>query len=45
MADRKDKIPAERRFYLRFAAAQIVGLYNASGKPDKAAEWKRGLDQ
>ena len=41
MAARKDSISAEDRYHLDRAHSWIVQLYEAWGKPDKAAEWKQ----
>ncbi len=41
MSDRKAKIPAGNSYYLDFARASIVQMYRSSGKPEKAAEWKK----
>jgi hypothetical protein len=40
---REAKIPAPNRSRLRAAAARIVPFYEAWGKPDKAAEWRKTL--
>ena len=40
---REAKIPAESRLRANDAAERIVRLYEAWGKPDQAAVWKRKL--
>jgi eukaryotic-like serine/threonine-protein kinase len=40
---REASIPAPSRGQLAAAAARIVPLYEAWGRPDKAAEWRRSL--
>ncbi|HTT62820.1 MAG TPA: hypothetical protein VMG35_13290, partial [Bryobacteraceae bacterium] len=41
VAARKDSISAEDRYHLDRAHSWIVQLYEAWGKPEKAAEWKQ----
>ena len=41
MLARKDRIDAPERFHLQLAHRWVVQLYQAWGKPDKAAEWKK----
>jgi len=41
---REAKIPAPRKDSLASAAARIVKLYEAWGKADKAAEWRKKLE-
>ena len=41
MLARKGSIAAPDRFHLELAHQWIVQLYQAWGKPDKAAEWKK----
>ena len=43
MNTREAKIPALSRPYLDEAAGRVVRLYEAWGKPEKAAEWGRKL--
>jgi eukaryotic-like serine/threonine-protein kinase len=43
MMARATKIPAPSKKLLSAAAAQIVPFYEAWGKPDKAAEWRKKL--
>jgi tetratricopeptide (TPR) repeat protein len=40
MLARKDRIPVERDYYLDRAHKWLMELYEASGKPEKAAEWR-----
>ena len=40
---REDKIPADHRKKLAEAAARIVPFYEAWGKAEKAAEWRKRL--
>ena len=40
MIARKDQIPAPYRYHLDLAHQWLIQLYQAWGKPDKAAEWK-----
>jgi serine/threonine protein kinase/tetratricopeptide (TPR) repeat protein len=42
---RAAKVPKSARNYLSSAAERIIGLYDAWGKPDKAAEWRKTLAQ
>jgi tetratricopeptide (TPR) repeat protein/predicted Ser/Thr protein kinase len=41
MVDRTDRIDVPLRFFVDDARRRIVELYQAWGKPDKAAEWRR----
>ncbi len=43
MRTREAKIPALGKKRVAEAAARIVPFYEAWGKPDKAAEWRRRL--
>ena len=43
MKIREARIPAQSRSRLVEAGKRIVTLYNAWGKPDKAAEWMKKL--
>lgn len=43
MAEREDRIPAYNKDYLTRAGDAIVRLYQASGRSDRAAEWKATL--
>jgi hypothetical protein len=45
MKQREDKIPAEGKPRLKEAQRRLVQLYEATGRPDKAAEWKKKLDE
>jgi serine/threonine protein kinase len=45
MKAREARIPQLARHYLAAAAARIVPFYEAWGKPEKAAEWRKRLDQ
>jgi eukaryotic-like serine/threonine-protein kinase len=40
LVDRKDRIEAPARFYVDIAHEWVVTLYEAWGRPDKAAEWQ-----
>ena len=44
MKPREDKIPAPTKSRLPEAAERAVRLYEAWGKPEKAAEWKAKLE-
>jgi hypothetical protein len=44
METREAKIPAPFRKLLAAAAARIVPFYEAWGKPDRAAEWRKKLE-
>jgi hypothetical protein len=41
MLARKDRIDVPDRYHLELAHRWVVRLYQAWGKPDKAAEWKK----
>jgi hypothetical protein len=41
MQARKDRMQAEDRYHLDLAREWLVQLYQALGKPQKAAEWKK----
>ena len=43
MKERESRITAPDQFRLREAAARVVRLYEAWGKPEKATEWKAKL--
>ena len=43
MQQRKEKIPASGRPRLKETLQRLVQLYNATGPPDQAAEWKQKL--
>ena len=43
MKAREAKIPAQSKIYLAQAAERIVALYDAWGKPEKAAEWREKI--
>ena len=45
MKAREARIAARSRRHLAAAAARIVPFYEAWGKADKAAEWRRKLGQ
>ena len=40
MLARKDRIAVPDRYHLELANQWLIQLYQAWGKPDKAAEWK-----
>jgi tetratricopeptide (TPR) repeat protein len=42
MLARKDRIAVPDQYHLRLAHQWLVQLYQAWGKPDKAAEWRKG---
>ncbi len=42
---RESKIPWEGRYVLKNALQRIVQLYEATNRPDKAAEWKQKLTE
>jgi serine/threonine protein kinase len=44
MKQRKAEIPLNARKCLTYAAKQLVQLYEAWGKPEKAAEWRKELE-
>jgi len=41
MLARKDRMEVPDRYHLELARQWIVQLYQAWGKPDKAAEWAK----
>ena len=43
MNQRQEKIPPEYKFRLRECLECLVHLYEATGRPDQAAEWKKKL--
>ena len=43
MKAREAKIPAAGKVRLKVASARVVALYDAWGKPEKAAEWRTRL--
>ena len=43
MKSREDKLPTAFKKFVPEAAARIVQLYEAWGKPEKAAEWRAKL--
>ena len=43
MKQRQDKIPANGRVRLKEALQRLVQLYEETGRPDQAAEWKQKL--
>jgi serine/threonine protein kinase/Tfp pilus assembly protein PilF len=45
MKQREDKIPAIGRPRLRESLQRLVQLYEATGRPDQAAEWKKRLEE
>jgi tetratricopeptide (TPR) repeat protein len=45
MEQRKDKIPAERKSWLKETLRRLVQLYEATDRPAQAAEWKRKLEE
>ena len=45
MKQRVAQIPPEARIRLRKVVEWIVSLYEAWGKPAKAAEWRKTLEQ
>jgi eukaryotic-like serine/threonine-protein kinase len=44
LKDRVSKMPSDQRFQLTHAVERLVRLYEAWGKPDKAAKWRRELE-
>jgi serine/threonine protein kinase/Tfp pilus assembly protein PilF len=44
LVDQKNKIPPRYHGYIGEATQALVNLYDAWGKKDKAAEWRRKLD-
>src|SRR5207249_5022929 len=44
MKQREAKIPANAKVRLTEALERLVQLYDAWGKPDKAAEWRKELE-
>jgi eukaryotic-like serine/threonine-protein kinase len=44
MKQREAKIPAQGKVRLTEALGRLVQLYQATGKKDKAAEWRRRLE-
>ena len=43
MKQRQDKIPADGRVRLKEALQRLVRLYEATVRPDQAAEWQQKL--
>lgn len=43
MKRREDKIPAVNKPRLKESLQRLVQLYEATGRPDQAAEWKKKL--
>jgi hypothetical protein len=43
MKSRENDIPAEAKPRLKEALQRLVQLYEATGRPDRAAEWKQKL--
>ena len=39
------RFPEERKPWLKEAAHRLVQLYEATGRPDQAAEWKKTLEE
>jgi hypothetical protein len=44
MKQREDKIPDAGKPYFKEALQRLVQLYQATGRPDQAAEWKHKLE-
>jgi hypothetical protein len=44
MKERETKIPAQGKIRLTEALERLVQLYEATGKKDQAAEWRKKLD-
>jgi serine/threonine protein kinase len=45
MKQREGKIPADKKPWLKEALQRLVQLYEATGRPDQAAEWKKTLEE
>jgi hypothetical protein len=45
MKQREPKIPAWGKIYLTTALERLVQLYDACGKPEKAAQWRKKLEE
>jgi tetratricopeptide (TPR) repeat protein len=45
LKQRAAKIPPAQRKYLTDALQRLVGFYDASGKPDEAARWRKELEK
>jgi serine/threonine protein kinase len=43
LEQREDKIPASGKYNLKYAFQRLVQLYEVTGRPDQAAEWKQKL--
>ena len=43
MKQREDRIPAASKVRLKQAIERLVRLYEATGQPEKAAEWSKKL--
>ena len=43
MNQRREKVPPEYKFRLRESLERLVRLYEVTGRPDQAAEWKKKL--
>jgi hypothetical protein len=41
MKEREERIPAPEKRRLKEALQRVVKLYEATGKPEEAAKWKR----
>jgi len=44
LQQRRDKIPADGKHNLKDALQRLVQLYEETGRPEKAAEWKEKLE-
>jgi hypothetical protein len=44
MKERETKFPAASKMYLTMSLERLVQLYEAWGKPDDAAKWKKELE-
>jgi tetratricopeptide (TPR) repeat protein/tRNA A-37 threonylcarbamoyl transferase component Bud32 len=45
LKQREDTIPTEGRYCLKEALQRLVQLYEVTGRPDQAVEWKRKLEK